>query len=278
MLKLIRNVICTGALAAGSWILLSKTRTTHIKEMEQLKKHDYAHRGLHDKSLGIPENSLLAFRRAMDHGFGMELDVHLTRDGKLAVIHDASLKRVCGADVFIEDLSLEEARAYRLYNTDEKIPTLEEVLELVHGAVPLIIEVKPERENEATLCERVSELLDHYTGAFCLESFDPRAVFWFRRKRPAWVRGQLTEYFGKHGNKDIHPALDFALHNVLFNILTRPDFLAYNTKDRGNLTLRMCRKLFSATEADWTIRTKEQYDIVKADGAVPIFEGFIPRK
>lgn len=277
MSKLICGVICAGTLAAGVWVFLSKTRTSQREEMNRLKKYDYAHRGLHDKSMGIPENSMAAFRRAMEHGFGMELDVHLTRDGKLAVFHDASLKRVCGADVLIEDLTWEETQKYRLCGTEEKIPSLKQVLKLVDGAVPLIIEVKPERENEAILCERVSELLDTYAGEFCLESFDPRAVFWFRRKRPEWIRGQLTEYFGRHGNTTMNPVLDFVLHNMLFNVFTRPDFLAYNTKDRKNLTLRMCRKLFHAAEVDWTIRSKKQYDLVKADEAVAIFEGFIPQ-
>ncbi|MDD3277704.1 MAG: glycerophosphodiester phosphodiesterase family protein [Lachnospiraceae bacterium] len=276
MYKFMIGMIGAGTLVVGAWLILTKTRITHQEKMKQLIAYDYAHRGLHDLSMGVPENSMAAFARAVQHGYGIELDVHLTRDGRLAVIHDATLNRVCGVNGVVEKLTFRELQQYELCGTTEKIPELKQVLDLVAGAVPLIIEIKPEHENEGVLCERISEVLEHYTGKFCLESFDPRVLFWFRRHRPDWLRGQLTEYFARHGNKTIHPAADFVLHHVMFNLFTRPDFLAYNTKDRRCLTLRMCRKLFHAAEADWTIRDREQFDLVKADGAMTIFENFLP--
>ena len=105
-----------------------------------LRLFRYAHRGYHDKPR-IPENSMAAFRRAIENGFGAELDVHLMKDGRLAVIHDASLKRTAGADVLVEDLTAEELKTYRLEGTDEQIPLLEEVLELFQDLTPLIIEL-----------------------------------------------------------------------------------------------------------------------------------------
>ena len=117
-----------------------------------LRLFRYAHRGYHDKPR-IPENSMAAFRRAIENGFGAELDVHLMRDGHLAVIHDASLKRTAGADVLVEDLTAEELKTYRLEGTDERIPLLEEVLELFQDRTPLIIELKAERGNHAALAE-----------------------------------------------------------------------------------------------------------------------------
>lgn len=109
-----------------------------------LRQFRYAHRGLHDREQGIPENSLAAFRRAVEQGFGAELDVHLTKDGRLAVIHDDSLLRTAGADVKASELTAAELGQYRLEGTDEKIPFLEEVLPLFEGKAPLIVELKVE--------------------------------------------------------------------------------------------------------------------------------------
>lgn len=105
------------------------------------QKYRYAHRGFHDKPV-IPENSLPAFRRAIEHGFGAELDVHLLKDGTLAVFHDSDLRRCANVDGQIEDLTLEELKQLRLEGTDEQIPTFDEVLALFESATPLIIELK----------------------------------------------------------------------------------------------------------------------------------------
>lgn len=260
-----------------SWLFLAKTRTFRRPDMEWMRDYDYAHRGLHDREKGIPENSLAAFAAAVEQGYGMELDVHLSRDGRLMVIHDASLERVCGVEGKVEDFTCGQLKALSLCGTEERIPTLEEVLALVDGKTPLIVEIKPEKGNTPLLCLGAAELLDKYPGKFCVESFDPRAVRWFRKNRPAWIRGQLTEYFRRHGNTSIFALEDFFLHHVLGNVAARPDFLAYNTEDRHCLTLRMCRKLFGTLEVDWTVRDYKQYETVKKDGAVVIFEGFRPK-
>lgn len=145
-----------------------------------LRLFRYAHRGYHDKPR-IPENSMAAFRRAIENGFGAELDVHLMKDGRLAVIHDASLKRTAGADVLVEDLTAEELKTYRLEGTDEQIPLLEEVLELFQDLTPLIIELKAERGNHAALAEATCRMLDRYRVHYCIESFDPRCLIWLKK-------------------------------------------------------------------------------------------------
>ena len=162
-----------------------------------LRLFRYAHRGYHDKPR-IPENSMAAFRRAIENGYGAELDVHLMRDGRLAVIHDASLKRTAGADVLVEDLTAEELKTYRLEGTDERIPLLEEVLELFQDRTPLIIELKAERGNHAALAEATCRMLDRYRVHYCIESFDPRCLIWLKKNRPEIVRGQLSEQFLRH--------------------------------------------------------------------------------
>lgn len=240
-----------------------------------LRTYRFAHRGYHDSADGIPENSLAAFRRAVEHGFGAELDVHLSRDGRLVVMHDESLKRTCGVDRPISELTADELSAYRLEGTDEKIPFLEEVLPLFEGKTPLVVEVKPVHKNHAALCEATCAMLDNFSADYCMESFDPRAVLWLRKNRPDIVRGQLAENFTRHGEKLAAP-LRFALHNLLTNALTRPDFVACRVDDRRDLSFRTATKLLGAQEFSWTVRTPEEQRAVEKDGGVIIFELFDP--
>ena len=136
-------------------------RCRRRKDWDRFRKWRFAHRGFHDKPR-IPENSLPAFRRAVQCGFGAELDVHLMKDGHLAVIHDASLLRTAGADVLVEDLTAEELKNYRLEGTEHHIPLLEEVLPIFAGKAPLIVELKAERGNAEALAAAACKLLDYW--------------------------------------------------------------------------------------------------------------------
>ena len=175
--------------------LALRCRKGHQK-WEILKKYRYAHRGYHDKPV-IPENSLPAFRRAIERGFGAELDVHLLKDGTLAVFHDSDLRRCANVEGEIEDLTLDELKQLRLEGTDEQIPTFDEVLALFEHATPLIIELKTARGNHKALAKAVCERLDSYQGEFCIESFDPFALIDVKKFRPAICRGQLSMNFEK---------------------------------------------------------------------------------
>lgn len=274
--KRMNMVLGYAALGLAIFCFLVKTRTVDRPNISWMKEYDYAHRGLYDNEEGIPENSLLAFGAAVEQGYGIELDVQMTRDGKLAVVHDYALHRLCGNSCQVENMSLKELQSYELFGTKEKIPSLEEVLEFVDGRVPLIIELKPIGGNIRQITKRTVEVLDEYKGLFCIQSFEPRILIWLKHYRPDWIRGQLTEYYIRDGDETIEHMEDFCLHHSLLNVVTRPDYLAYNTEDRDCLTLRLCRKFFDAVEVDWTIRDKEQYEMVKNDGAVVIFEGFQP--
>ena len=237
----------------------------------------YAHRGYHDKPT-IPENSMAAFRRAAENLYGAELDVHLMADGNLAVIHDASLKRTAGADVFIEDLTAEDLVQYRLEGTEERIPLLEDVLALFESKTPLIVELKPERGNHAELAAAAVALLDRYRVNYCIESFDPRCLLWLKKHRPDIVRGQLCENFLRHGDGAPQGRLTlWALGNLLLNFLTRPDFIAYRYEDRRCGAVRICRRLFRVQEINWTITTREEMRDAENLGNLVIFERFDPR-
>ena len=246
-------------------------------EWDYFRKWRYAHRGYHDKPR-IPENSLPAFRRAVQCGFGAELDVHLMKDGHLAVIHDASLRRTAGADVEIEDLTAEELKNYTLEGTEHHIPLLEEVLPIFAGKAPLIVELKAERGNAAALAEAACALLDKYHVTYCMESFDPRCLMWLWENRPDVVRGQLSENFARHGDGENLPGVvRWVLSNLLLNCRTRPDFIAYRFEDRKCLSLRLCRGIYRAQEFSWTIRSKADMAAAEQDGALVIFEQFNPR-
>ena len=241
--------------------------------LKDLRGWNYAHRGLHSE--GIPENSMAAFRAALDHGYGIEFDVHLLRDGNLAIIHDASLKRTAGADVLIEDLTAEDLASYHLEGTEETIPTFRQLLDLYAGKAPLIIELKPERGNHAALTETVCRMLEDYEGVYCLESFDPRCITWLKKNRPDLIRGQLSKnYFGD--TNGLKPSTCFLLTHSLTHFSTMPDFTAYKFADRKNLSTWICRRLYGVQGVSWTLQTKEEYDIALKEGWIPIFEHFTP--
>lgn len=241
--------------------------------LPELRRWNYAHRGLHDAD--NPENSMAAFRAALAGGYGIELDIHLMRDGNLAVIHDSSLKRIAGADVRIEDLSTQDLTSYHLAGTGERIPLFVDVLDLFAGRAPLIVELKVADGNYADLCQAACRLLDSYNGPYCIESFDPRAVAWFRKHRPDVIRGQLSEnWMGK--KLPVPAVLRWILTYHISNIYTRPDFIAYKYADRKVFGTEICRKFWNLQGVSWTLKTPEEYAIAVEEGWIPIFEGFRP--
>ena len=259
------------------YLLCLRCRRGHA-DWAHFRQWRYAHRGLHNKEKGIPENSMAAFKLAAANGFGAELDVHLMKDGKLAVIHDASLLRTAGVDVLIEDLTAEELENYRLEGTEQRIPLLEDVLPLFVDRAPLIVELKAERGNAEALAAAACKVLDKYKAEYCVESFDPRCLMWLWQNRPDVIRGQLSENFTAHGDAQHLPGgVRWILTNLLLNVRTRPDFIAYRFEDRANLSLRLCRGFYRVQEASWTVRGRETMEKAEAAGNLVIFENFDPR-
>ncbi|MBO5953556.1 MAG: glycerophosphodiester phosphodiesterase [Oscillospiraceae bacterium] len=255
------------------YILALRCRRGH-KTLAALQGWSYAHRGLHGN--GVPENSMEAFRLALEGGYGIELDVHLMKDGQLAVIHDPSLKRTAGADVLIEDLTAEDLPKYPLEGTQEQIPLFSDVLALYDGKAPIIVELKAERGNHAALAEAVCNLLGDYKGVYCLESFDPRVVHWLRKNRRCLCRGQLAENFLNNKKSKLPMFLKFVLTHQLENFLVFPDFVAYKFADRKNLGVWLARNIWGVQGVTWTVTSQADYDVAVAEGWIPIFEGFRP--
>lgn len=253
--------------------LLALRGRTDNPGMEELRRWNYAHRGLHGGSL--PENSMAAFRAALDGGYGIELDLHLTKDGNLAVIHDSLLQRTTGAEGRIEDLTTADLKNYHLEGTTETIPTFREVLELFGGKAPMIVELKPVGGNHAALAAEACRQLESYSGAYCIESFDPRCLFWLKKHRPQIIRGQLSMNFFRH--PEGQPFLiQLLLTCHLLNFLSRPDFIAYKFADRNRLGCFLCRRLWHIQGVSWTIRTPEDHAQARTEGWLSIFEGFRP--
>lgn len=201
---------------------------------------NFAHRGLHTRDKKVPENSLEAFRLAAEYGYGIELDVQLSKDGQVVVFHDDTLDRVCNEHAAVCERTYEELKQLRLCGSEYTVPLFTEVLETVNGRSPLIVELKTGKRNRE-LCEKTYEILESYRGDVCIESFDPRIVFWFRRNAPDLVRGQLAmpaRYYANEQGK----LMALALSRGLFNLLTRPQFLAYRIGHEP-LNVRLYQKM-----------------------------------
>ncbi len=254
-------------------IFAVKGRRNH-PGVEKLKGWNYAHRGLYAE--GRPENSMAAFEAALQHGYGIELDVHLTKDGELAVIHDYDLDRCTGQPGKVEKLTLAKLQQYRLEGTEETIPTLGQVLHLYDGKAPLIIELKASVDgNFAQLTDRVMAELENYSGVYCLESFDPRCLKHLKKNYPQVIRGQLSDNYMK--SKPHFPwYLRLVMTYLLGNFMFQPDFVAYKFADRKNLSVFLARRLWKMPGVAWTVQNQEEYGIAVNEGWIPIFEGFEP--
>lgn len=264
-----------GASVGAGYIYATKPNMSRKEQMKVLSDNYIAHRGLFNNQDGVPENSLLAFKAAVDHHYGIELDVQMTVDGKLVVFHDDNLERICGVDKILDNCTYAELEEYRLLGTDQKIPLLDEVLEVVDGKVPLVIEVKPSGD-WLGLTQRLAVRMDSYQGFYCMESFEPEAVEWYKYNRPHIIRGQLaTDYF--KDKPEMNATKKFMMTNLLQNFQSRPDFVAYNYKFRNDLGFRLFKLLYPEAETvAWTIKSQEQLEEAKKLFDCFIFDSFIP--
>ncbi len=254
------------------YLFLIAPRMFHRADRTPFVGRHYAHRGLFDNNSEAPENSLAAIRKAVESGYGIEFDVQLTKDDKLVVFHDAKLMRMCGVEGNVWDYTLEELQQLKLAKSDETIPTFEEVLEVVDGKVPLIIEYKLDKV-QTRVCELADQVLSRYQGVYCVESFHPLAVIWYRKNRPDVMRGQLCEEyfrFDKYKGNVVMTAISF----LVTNVTARPDFIAYNHKHESNISRRLCRRM-GALSVAYTIKSEEEYQKVKDKFDLFIFDSFI---
>jgi len=254
------------------WMYAIAPRMDERFQLSDLIKYDYAHRGLHSNDNGVVENTLEAFHLAAASGFGVELDLQLTRDRQVVVYHDKSLSRLCGDRRRLQELTLSELSAFTLLRTDHTIPTFEEALQAVGERVPIIVEIKNYNDPEV-ICPLVWEILKDYEGLYCVESFNPQVIRWFKENQPQVIRGQLknTQETGCTSEFEF-----FIRQNLCSNFLTRPDFTAYDCRTRETPAMWVAKRLFHMPEISWTVRDEETYRKLKAENCIIIFEGFLP--
>ncbi len=224
-----------------------------------------AHRGLHGKD--VPENSLTSFRLAMEAGYAVETDLHLTKDGVLVAFHDDTLTRMTGAEGNIKEKTYAELAGLTLANSQEKIPTFDEMLNLISGKVPLLIELKSNGEKglEKAVCNR----LKTYNGAYALQSFDPFILRRVKKCAPEMLRGQLSSFFE---DQKFGFWKRLLLKRMFFNFLTKPNFISYNAQ---NLPYPPAQKKEKPLLC-WTVRTEDVAQKMKTLGGNLIFEDIRP--
>lgn len=275
--------IFVGILAFGCGILVflcapaRKSRAV-VSRMNGIK---FAHRGLYDNSR-VPENSLAAFRKAVEAGYAVEMDVRLTKDGRVVVFHDDTLTRMCGISGRVADMTLKELESMRLLGTTETIPTFAEFLDTIQGKVPILIEFKtgiPGVEARS-ICEKVEVILQTYEGPYFIESFDYLVLEWFRKHHPEVVRGQLAmglqcyvPAMGKVAAEMVSMRKRKMLTHLLYNYRGRPHFIAYRWQDVGFMV--RLNQFLGARILCWTVTTRADGDhlLSRFDGI--IFEKFL---
>ena len=231
-------------------------------------KYKIAHRGLHDSI--YPENSLGAFENACQHGFAMELDVRTNKDGTVVCFHDVNLRRMCKVDIDVKDLKDEDLSKYTLLDTKFNIPTLQEVLDLVNGRAPIMIEIKP-TSRKGKLEQKVYNIIKNYKGDIAIKSFNPFVVMWFKKHAPEIPRGMLSSFFDEIHLPFIYKAV---LKRLFFFKWAKPDFISYDINNLPNKYIRN-RNVPILT---WVITSRDMEKIALSHADNVIFENYLPDK
>ncbi len=238
----------------------------------------FAHRGLHSIKHGVAENTLEAFMAAINGGYGVELDVQLTRDLQPVVFHDLDLFRACGIRARVCDTSYDKISSLTVFGTNQKIPHLSEVLSLFEPTgQTIVVEIKSVKDalglNE--ICaENVVRLLDTYNGKVLIESFDPMIMEYIRKKAPRYLRGQLAT---KPKDYDTGGFFErFALSRLLFNYKSRPHFIAYKIAGTRPMSYVLARKM-GAFGVSWTSKNPDDHLACELDNEAVIFENYLPK-
>ena len=229
-----------------------------------------AHRGLYEKDQSVPENSLEAFSRAANAGYGVELDVQLSKDGQVVVFHDDTVDRMTDRKGRVDSFTLSELQAMPLKGTGHRVPLFTDVMAVLDGKSPTIVELKS-TPNYDELCKKTLAILRTLKGPYCVESFDPRIVRWFYKNAPDLVRGQLTEaysYWRKEGHLPVWRC--FMMHTLCVNFLTHPQFIAFGRGHRP-LCMLLGRKLGAKT-VFWTERPDSDHETLAKRYDCRIFE------
>lgn len=233
-----------------------------------LTEWEYAHRGLHGD--GVPENSLEGARLAIKAGLGIECDIQRSRDGQPMLFHDWELSRLTGVEGETEGRTATELAELPYLGSDQKVASLADLLELVAGAVPILVEIKSKRGYDVErTCQSVRSLLADYTGDHAVMSFDPRVARWLRRNSPDTPCG-LVMREDEYGYTQKAWQRRFALW------IAKPDFLAYHINALPSRWVAGLRKR-GLPILTWTVNSPETREraLQNADALISEGEGLV---
>ena len=243
-------------------------------DIEKYKDVKFAHRGLHNEKRA--ENSMSAFSAATEMGFGIELDVRLSSDGVLVVFHDDTLTRVAKTEGRVDSFTADELAGMNLAGTGEGVPRFADVLAMVGGRVPILVEIK-EDAGKYAVSDAVAAIMKDYEGPYIIESFNPLSLGNIKKKLPSATCGFLSQRF--IFDPMYRKPLYFALQCLLTNRISSPAFIAYNHEHWRSPALRIVRRLFGAATYAWTVRSpEEEKEAYKHGFDTVIFENYIPEK
>ena len=247
-----------------------------MSKLGWLTTRPIAHRGLHDISTGIVENTASAFSAAIAGSYGIETDLQISADGEAMVHHDDALGRLTEGSERLEALSVAQIKAARFKVGSDRVLTFGELLDLVGGRVPLLLELKSRFDGNRALAKRVAEVLASYRGPVAAMSFDPDLVETLASVAPAITRGITAErhYEWLPASNVAHARLAFLLHAPR----SRPQFIAYAARDLPSVTASLARSVFGTPILTWTVRSEAERVRISAYADQIIFEGFIPRE
>jgi len=263
------TVLILIALITGGHILINFARKAEPVSGDRtawLTTTWIAHRGVHNDQ--IPENTVAAFNAAIEKGRPIELDVSMTRDKQLVVFHDKKLKRLFGLDAYVKDMTYEQLAGLEFPDSTERIPLFGQILTVVDGRVPLLIEIKNEGE-VGEMEQRVYEELKAYQGPYAIQSFNPYSLKWFREHAPHVLRGQLSgsfivsDYEVEYAGTTRLPWYKrIPLSHLLLNFESRPHFIAYEVEYADEKTFQELKKL-GVPVLGWTIKDQAMYQKAK---------------
>ena len=234
--------------------------------MKLFKNRFIAHRGLHKNKI-IPENSMLAFKAAIEKNYAIEFDINITKDNQIVVFHDDDLNRLCNKKENIEDVSYDFLKDLNLYESNEKIPLLKELLNEVAGKIPLIIEIK-KHKNIGLLENILLEMLKEYKGEYFICSFEKDILLWLEKNKPKEIRGLIFESLPIKFKKYEKIAFLYKYFK------SKADFISLEDKLIDSSIYDFCKK----KELDivvWTIKDKKSFQNIDKKVSAVIFENFI---
>jgi glycerophosphoryl diester phosphodiesterase len=245
--------------------------------LDWLIRRPIAHRGLHDATHGLIENTAGAMRAAIAADYGIETDVQLSADGEAMVHHDDMLGRLTEGEGRLDSLTAAELKRVPFRNSDEHMMTLGELCDLVGGRVTMLVELKSRFDGDERLPARVAEVLAGYSGPVAPMSFDPRQLVLLRQKAPRLTRGIVAAKYRPHPYWDQMPAwLRHSMGTLVAALTAQPQFVAYGIADLPALAPLFARHVLRMPLLTWAVRTPAERERAQRYADQMIFEGFRP--